>query len=467
MQFLRNLVDKQRKLYHGKDSKFHKVWPLFDALETFLFAPDFRAGKKGVHVRDYVDLKRVMNSVIIAMVPCLLWAIWNTGAQHFGAIQNMMTTGAMAAGDYTTGWLQGLLGAPDLGAETISTFDTIVFGLQRMLPIIVVSYGVGLAIEGLFCVIRKEEVSEGYLVSGMLIALIVPASTPLWQLAIGVAFSVVLGKEVFGGTGMNIFNPAMMVRAFLFFAFPAQMSGDTVWVAGNTAPKGVPGNLIDGYSEPTALALVKNLKTDTVYNSEEAIAAAKAAGETLEPTVTTFRDIAGNVIEKDGVSEFLTNSYQHADLFFGNIPGSAGEMSKLMVLIGAAVLLITGVGSWRVMLAGVVGMLGAGFAVPVMAEMTGLPLTAPMYLAPWEHLICGGFLFGIVFMATDPVSSPETNIGKWIYGILIGVFTVLVRMINPAYPEGTMLAILLLNAFAPTIDHFVIAANMKRRALRS
>ena len=429
MQFLRNLVDKQRKLYHAKDSKFHKVWPLFDAMETFLFAPDFRAGKKGVHVRDYVDLKRVMNSVILAMVPCLLWAFWNTGAQHFHAVQNLIAGGQMVAGDYVTGWLQGLLGAPDVAAETISSYDTIVFGLQRMLPIVIVSYGVGLAIEGLFCIIRKEEVSEGYLVSGMLIALIVPASTPLWQLAIGVAFAVVLGKEVFGGTGMNIFNPAMMVRAFLFFAFPAQMSGDAVWVAGNTSPVGVPGNLIDGYSEPTALALVKT------------------AGE--------------------NASELLVAQYSHMDLFLGNMPGSAGEMSKLMVLIGAAVLLITGVGSWRVMVAGVIGMLGAAFFVPIMAEASGLPMSGGMYLQPWEHLLCGGFLFGIVFMATDPVSSPETNIGKWVYGLLIGVFTILVRMINPAYPEGAMLAILLLNAFAPTIDHFVVAANMKRRLKRS
>ena len=433
MKFLRNLIDKQRKLYHAKDSKFHKVWPLFDAMETFLFAPDFRAGKKGVHMRDYVDLKRVMNSVILAMVPCLLWAFWNTGAQHFAAVGQLIADGNMVAGDYVTGWLQGILGAPDLAAEVTSASDTIIFGLQRMLPLVIVSYGVGLSIEGLFCVIRKEEVSEGYLVSGMLIALIVPPSTPLWQLAIGVAFAVVLGKEVFGGTGMNIFNPAMLVRAFLFFAFPAQMSGDAVWVAGNTSPSGVPGNLIDGYSEPTALALVKT------------------AGENASELLATYAD----------------GMYSHANLFFGHIPGSAGEMSKLAVLIGAFVLLATGVGNWRTMVAGVIGMLGAAFMVPIMAEASGLPMTGPMYLEPWEHLICGGFLFGIVFMATDPVSSPESNIGKWIYGILIGVITILVRMINPAYPEGTMLAILLLNAFAPTIDHFVVAANMKRRLKRS
>jgi Na+-transporting NADH:ubiquinone oxidoreductase subunit B len=437
VQFLRNLIDKQRKLYHGEGTKFHKVWPLFDALETFLFAPDFRAGPKRVHVRDYVDLKRVMNSVILAMVPCLLWAIWNNGVQHFDAVTAMIASGEMAADGYTTGWLQGVLGAPVLGLEAgVSPYDTVVFGLQRMVPLIVVSYGVGLMIEGLFSVIRKEEVSEGYLVSGMLIALIVPASTPLWQLAIGVAFSVVLGKEVFGGTGMNIFNPAMMVRAFLFFAFPAQMSGDAVWVAGNTSPSGVPGNLIDGYSEPTALAVAK---------------AAVTNGEAASAALATYAD----------------GAYSHANLFFGNIPGSAGEMSKLMVLIGAAVLLVTGVGSWRTMLGGVVGMLGAAFLVPILAESGGLLSDASLHLAPWEHLLCGGFLFGIVFMATDPVSSPETNIGKWIYGVLIGVFTILVRMINPAYPEGTMLAILLLNAFAPTIDHFVVASNIKRRLARA
>lgn len=434
MQFLRNLVEKQRKLYHAKDSKFHKVWPLFDAFETFLFAPDFRAGKSRVHVRDYVDLKRVMNNVILAMTPCLLWAIWNTGYQHFEAIGRMVASGDMAIADYSLGWLQSLLGGPELASENWASFyDEVVFGLQRMLPLLIVSYGVGLGIEMMFSVIRKEEVSEGYLVSGMLIALIVPPSTPLWQLAIGVAFSVVLGKEVFGGTGMNIFNPAMMVRAFLFFAFPAQMSGDTVWVAGNTSPGSTPGNLIDGFSEPTALAVVKQ------------------AGENASEALTGYGD----------------GMYSHTSLFFGTIPGSCGEMSKLCVLLGAFWILWTGVGSWRTMLAGVLGMLGGGLLLPVLAEAGGMQMTGPMYVAPWEHLLMGGFLFGVVFMATDPVSSPETNIGKWIYGVLIGVVTVMVRMINPAYPEGTMLAILLLNAFAPTIDHFVVAANIKRRLARA
>ncbi len=422
MQFLRNLIEKQKKLYHGKDSRFHKVWPLFDAFETFLFAPDHRTGSSRVHVRDYVDLKRVMNTVIVALLPCLLWAIWNAGAQHFHAIAGLMQAGKLRADTYVAGWLQGIF-APNVIAP--SAQDTIVFGLQRMLPILVVSYGAGLGIEMLFSVIRKEEVSEGYLVSGMLIALIVPASIPLWQLAMGVAFAVVLGKEVFGGTGMNIFNPAMMVRAFLFFAFPGQMSGDMVWVAGNQSPIGVPGSLIDGYSAPTALAVVKVATTDA--------------------------------------SSALASVYSHSDLFFGNIPGSAGEMSKLCVLLGAFWLVFTGVGSWRVMVAGVLSMLASAFLMKTLGGAT----TGPISLQPYEHLLCGGFLFGIVFMATDPVSSPETSTGKWIYGALVGFVTILVRTINPAYPEGTMLAILLLNAFAPGIDHFVVAANIKRRMARA
>ena len=426
MQFLRNLIEKQRKLYHEKDSKFHKLWPLFDAFETFLFAPEHRAGKSRVHVRDYVDLKRVMNTVILAMLPCLLWAIWNAGAQHFHAIEGLMKAGKVTADTYVHGWLQSIF-APTLGGVT--GFDYVIFGLQRMLPILIVSYGVGLGIEMIFSVIRKEEVSEGYLVSGMLIALIVPASIPLWQLAIGVAFAVVLGKEVFGGTGMNVFNPAMLVRAFLFFSFAAQMSGDMVWVAGNQSPTGVPGSLIDGFSQPTALAVVKQ----ATGNASEALAA-----------------------YGDGM-------FSHANLFFGNIPGSAGEMSKFCILLGAFWLVFTGVGSWRVMLGGVLGLLASAF---LMKTFSGA-VTGPISLAPYEQLLCGGFLFGIVFMATDPVSSPETATGKWIYGALVGFVTILVRTINPAYPEGTMLAILLLNAFAPGIDHFVVAANIKRRMARA
>jgi Na+-transporting NADH:ubiquinone oxidoreductase subunit B len=433
VQFLRKLIEKQRRLYHDKDSRFHKVWPLFEAIETFLFAPDHRTersafGKCAVHVRDYADLKRVMNTVIVSLLPCLLWAIWNTGAQHFHAIAGLIDAGKLSADTYVAGWLQWVF-SPNVTAPT--AFDTIVFGLQRMLPILIVSYGVGLGIEVVFSVIRKEEVSEGYLVSGMLIALIVPASIPLWQLALGVAFGVVIGKEVFGGTGMNIFNPAMLVRAFLFFAFAAQMSGDMVWVAGNHSPGGVPGSLIDGWSAPTALAV------------------AKASG-TLEVPVAASQAL-------------LDKGFTHWDMFFGNMAGSAGEMNKLCVLLGAFWLVFTGVGSWRVMVAGVLGLLASAF---LMKTLSGAG-TGPISLQPYEHLLCGGFLFGIVFMATDPVSSPETNLGKWIYGALIGFVTILVRLINPAFPEGTMLAILLMNAFAPCIDHFVVAANIRRRMARS
>ena len=418
---MQRLINKARKLYHAPNAPLHKVWPMFDALETFLLTPDNTAGKMGPHVRDYIDLKRTMALVIVALVPCLLWAIWNAGHQHFLALASIAGDGGAKA--YASGWLQGFwfgadyaphLAAPGFGAK-------MVFGLQRMLPIIFVSYFVGLNIEAVFSIIRKEEVSEGYLVSGMLIALIVPASIPLWQLAIAVAFAVVIAKEAFGGTGMNIFNPAMITRAFLFFAFPAQMSGDSVWVAGNNA-----NHLIDGFAKPTALAVAKSAP-------------------------------AGHA------SEALHGAYSTSDMFFGCIPGSAGEMSKLCVLLGAAVLILTGIGSWRVMLGGVLGLLATGF---IMNATLGSTWQGCYFDNPMDHLFVGGFLFGIVFMATDPVSSPETNTAKWIYGVGVGVVTILVRTINPAYPEGTMLSVLLLNAFAPTIDHFVVRANIKRRLAR-
>ncbi|MFO1051213.1 MAG: NADH:ubiquinone reductase (Na(+)-transporting) subunit B [Planctomycetota bacterium] len=414
MSFVKNSIEKLRKLYAEPGSRFHKFWPAFDAMETFLLTPSHVTPKQGPHVRDYVDLKRAMTMVIIGLLPCLLWAIYNTGAQHFAAIGGK---GGADAANYAAGWLQSIF-APNLAAPGL--FDKVIFGLQRMLPILIVSYGVGLGVEMIFSIVRKEEVSEGYLVSGMLIALIVPASIPLWQLAVAVILAVVLGKEVFGGTGMNIFNPAMLVRAFLFFAFAAQMSGDAVWVAGNNA-----AHMIDGFSQATPLAIVK-------------------------PTTVV-----------DASAE-LAKHYSHWQLFVGDIPGSAGETSKLCVLLGAAWLLFTGVASWRVMVGGLIGLLGAAFAMKLAMPSHG----GTMGLAPFEHLLVGGFLFGLVFMATDPVSSPETQRGKWIYGILIGVVTVLVRTINPAYPEGTMLSILLLNAFAPTIDHFIVAANIRRRKVR-
>ena len=407
MQFLRNLVDKQRKLYHGPDSPLHKFWPLLDAGETFLFSPGTKTPASGPHVRDYIDLKRTMWTVIIALLPCVLFSIYNTGYQHF------LATGALA--ESTTG-------------------DIVWYGLLTMLPIIVVSYVVGLGIEGIFAVVRKEEVSEGYLVTGILIALIVPPSIPLWQLALGVAFSVILCKEVFGGTGMNIFNPALMTRAFLFFAFAGQMSGSKVWVAGDGAH-----GLVDGFSSATPLAAAAESQLTAGHTESEGLSLVETADQAI-------KDVQGADLS-------------WADLFWGFCSGSAGETSAFCVLIGALILLVTGIASWRVMVAGVIGLFGVGWVMNVFyGHLDGISSLPPHY-----HLVMGGFAFGIVFMATDPVSSPETNTGKWVYGLLIGGLTVLVRAVNPAYPEGTMLAILLMNAFAPTIDHFVVAANVRRR----
>jgi Na+-transporting NADH:ubiquinone oxidoreductase subunit B len=436
MQFLRKFVDRSRKLYHEPGSKFHKLWPLFDANETFLFTPDHRAPRSGPHVRDYNDLKRTMMAVIFAMTPCLLWAFYNTGYQHFAALASMPAEGSA----YTSGWLQGILFgggyAPD--ASHPGLFDCVVFGLQRMLPILIVSYGVGLSIEVGFSIWRQEEVSEGYLVSGMLIALIVPPSIPLWQLAVAVAFSVVLCKEIFGGTGMNVFNVAMMARAFLFFSYAGQMSGDTVWVAGNDAGPGGT-SIIDGFSAPTALA---------------AAAHAKLSGNHIDLSAGGFYDTAA-----DAVSQQVGS---WSDLFFGLVPGSAGETSTFCVLLGALFLVVTGVGSWRTMLSGFFGLFVMAVVMNTFAgDLDGIGGY------PWEwHLVSGGFAFGIVFMATDPVTSPESDLGKWIYGFLIGAITVLVRAVNPAYPEGMMLAVLLLNAFAPAIDYFIIQASVRRRKVR-
>lgn len=448
MKLLRTLIDKQRKLYHAPDSKLHKVWPLFDAMETFLFTPDHRTGRQGPHVRDYVDLKRVMWTVIVALIPCLLWSIYNTGHQHFAAL-----AAAGAAGGYQAGWLQGLLFGADYApnAAAAGFADVVVFGLQRMLPIVFVSYFVGLNIEALFCILRKEEVSEGYLVSGMLIALIVPPSIPLWQLALAVAFSVVLVKEVFGGTGMNVFNVALMARAFLFFGYPAQISGDFVWVAGNNS-----AHLIDGFSKATPLAV-------------GAAAKLQAAHPDLAGATETVHNGVQFLVDGKGAKYFATASdavreagYSWWDMFVGLIPGSAGETSALCILLGAFWLVFTGVGSWRTMLAGCLGLLGGAVLMNLFAgRLDGIGS-----LAAADHFVMGGFLFAIVFMATDPVTCPETNRGKWVYGLLVGVITILVRAVNPAYPEGAMLSILLLNAFAPTIDHFVVAANMRRRSKR-
>jgi Na+-transporting NADH:ubiquinone oxidoreductase subunit B len=361
----------------------------FEAIETFLFVPD-RVTTGRVHIRDANDMKRTLIIVLLAMVPALLFGIWNTGYQHFLA----------------------------LGVEAVF-WQMVWFGFLKILPLIIVSYVVGLGIEIAFAQMRGHEVAEGYFVTGMLIPLVMPADVPLWMVAVATVFAVVIGKEVFGGTGMNILNPALVARAFLFFAYPSHMSGDKVWIAGLTNGTGV----VDGFSGSTIL------------------------GQAAQ-NATTF---------VNGLGE----PYTTWDMFLGTIPGSIGETSTLAILIGAAILILTGVGSWKVILSvfaggAVMGLLLNAFAVN---EFMALPF--------WNHLLLGGFAFGAVFMATDPVTAAQTERGKWIYGFLIGLLAILIRVLNPAYPEGVMMAILLMNVFAPLIDHYVIESNIRRRLKRA
>ena len=384
MNGLRNFVDKIKPTFE-KGGKLGFLHSTFDAFETFLFVPN-TVTRRGAHVRDCVDLKRVMIMVVIALVPAMLFGIWNTGYQH-----------SLAFGLNWGFW------------------NIVLYGLVKVLPLYIVSYLVGLGIEFVSAQIQGHEVNEGYLVSGMLIPLIVPVDVPLWTLAIAVAFAVIIGKEVFGGTGMNIWNPALLTRAFLFFSYPSMMSGDTVWTGGVTRfmNEGVAfqaGNgLVDGFSGATPLA------NPTLEN--------------LQPQLT--------------------------DMILGTIPGSVGETSVIAILLGAALLLWTGVASWKIMVSSVLGGLAIGY-LGYAVGATDLP--------GYYQLVMGGFLFGTVFMATDPVTSAQTECGKWIYGFLVGALAVTVRIWNPGYPEGMMLAILLMNTFAPLIDHYVIEGSIKRRA---
>ena len=371
MNGLRKFVDKIKPTFE-KGGKLGFLHSTFDAFETFLFVPN-TVTRRGAHVRDCVDLKRVMIMVVIALVPAMLFGIWNTGYQYYNAtVENF---------------------------DAAANFWPIVgYGLLKVLPLYIVSYLVGLGIEFVSAQIKGHEVNEGYLVSGMLIPLIVPVDIPLWMLAIAVAFAVIIGKEVFGGTGMNIWNPALLTRAFLFFSYPAQMSGDKVWIA-------------DGITGATPLA------TPSIAGLEAA-------------------------------------DYSVCDMIIGTIPGSVGETSVIAILLGALLLIGTGVASWKIMFSSVLGGLAIGY-LGYAAGATDLP--------GWYQLIMGGFLFGTVFMATDPVTSAQTEKGKWIYGFLVGALAVTVRLWNPGYPEGMMLAILLMNTFAPLIDHYVIEGSIKRR----
>lgn len=383
---LRSLIDKIKPNFQ-KGGKLEKLHSTFDALETFLFVPN-KVTTKGSQIRDAVDLKRIMSIVIFALVPALLWGMFNVGYQHARAIGEVDT--------WT--WLQ-MFG----------------FGAIKVLPIVVVSYASGLGVEFIAAQIRGHEVNEGFLVSGMLIPLIMPVDAPLWMVAVSTIFAVIFGKEVFGGTGMNIFNPALIARAFMFFAYPSKISGDFVWIAGLS--EGKAAGIVDGFSGATPLANAK--------------------------------------------AEMIDKLPSLHDLFFGLMPGSIGETSKFAILIGAIILIWTGVASWRIMLSVFAG----GAVMGLIGNAIGL--NAYMELPFYYHFVLGGFAFGAVFMATDPVTGTQTEKGKWIYGFLIGFMAVLIRIFNPAYPEGMMLSILLMNTFAPLIDHYVVEANIKRRLKRA
>lgn len=382
MKLLRNYIDKIKPNYE-KGGKREKWLSVFESFETFLYVPG-AVTKKGAHIRDATDLKRTMTVVVLALVPALLFGMWNTGFWHFESIGEADTT----------------------------LWGNFWYGFLKILPLIVVSYGVGLGVEFIFVYIRGHEINEGFLVSGLLIPMIVPVDVPLWQLAVATVFAVIIGKEAFGGTGMNILNPALLARAFLFFAYPSKMSGDTIWISGLTKGEGV----VDGFSGATGLA--------------------EAAAGAMDKVPSTW------------------------DMFIGFMPGSIGETSTLAILIGAAFLLFTGIGSFRIMASVFAGGLIMGLIFNAFA------VNPYMELHAYKHLLLGGFAFGAVFMATDPVTASQTKNGKIIYGLLIGVLAVLIRVLNPAYPEGMMLAILLMNVFAPLIDHYNVQGNIKRRLKR-
>ena len=397
----------KNKLHEIKERlKGKKVAPAFNALHTFLYTPN-ETTHSGGHVRVADDLKRTMNTVITALIPVLIFGMFNAGYQHYSAV------------DAANGTPRTL----DIFGNFL-TFDNFWMGALTVLPLVVVSYGVGLAVEFVFAVIKGHEVEEGYLVTGMLVPLIVPVDTPLWMLAVAVVFGVVIGKEVFGGTGMNILNPALTIRAFLFFAYPTWMSGDKVWVHEAVERAGT----VDAIS-----------------------------GET----------ILGYLAQGRG-SEY---SYSISEMFFGFIPGSVGETSTFLILLGGLFLVFTKIASWRIMLSAILGALTMGLIFNGVVDAGWITESSKFYglmsFAFWQHLIVGGLAFGIVYMATDPVTGSQTNKGKWYYGFFIGFISVLIRVFNPAYPEGVFLAILLMNVFAPTIDHYVVQGNIKKRLKRA
>ena len=379
MKLVKNILESVKPLF-VEGGKLEKMYPAYDAFETFLFVPDHTT-KSGSHIRDAVDLKRTMAFVVLSLIPCIIFGMWNIGDQYYSAI-----------------------------SEESNFLNSLIFGFWKFLPLLAVSYAVGLSVEFAFAISRGHSVNEGYLVTGMLIPLIMPVDVPLWMLAVSVIFAVVIGKEVFGGTGMNILNPALTARAFLFFAYPSYMSGDKVWVHGAGA---------DGYSGETILGA-----------------------------------LASNTASWDNLK------WNFNDALIGYIPGSVGETSFIAIIIGALILIFSGVGSWRIILSTFLG----GYLTALLFNLWGVNflMSTPAHI----HLLIGGFAFGAVFMSTDPVSGSQTNKGKIIYGLLIGFFAIVIRVFNPAYPEGMMLAILLMNVFAPLIDHYIVDANIKNRLKR-
>ncbi len=415
MKLLRELQDKQYELLFKKGKPLEKLFPLYEANDTFLYTPG-EVTKGASHVRDGLDLKRMMITVVAALGLCMLMAMYNTGYQAFRAIE-----GGAGALDV---WQTNLYVTMGWEFTTSSPMGCLLYGSFFYIPIYLVTLMAGGLFEALFAIVRKHEINEGFLVTSALFPLILAPTTPLWQVALGISFGVVVAKEMFGGVGMNFLNPALAARAFLFFAYPVQISGDKVWIAAQTGP--------DGYSGATLLARA----ADGLQNVETGVAS--------------------------GLYALQESGFTWWDAFLGRIPGSMGETSTLFCLLGAAVLIATRIGSWRTMAGCVVGSFGMVLILNAVGSETN-----PFFDVPfWWHWVLGGFAFGAVFMATDPVTSAFTENGKLIYGFCIGVLGILIRVINPAYPEGWMLAILFMNMFAPLIDHYMIQANIRRRAAR-
>ncbi len=416
MKLLRRILDKQARHFEP-GGRFERFYPLYEAPDTFLYTPG-KTTAGAAHVRDALDLKRLMMTVVVALVPCVLMAMWNTGRQIHLAVAG----GAAPLSNWRTDAME-MMG---LSFDATSLLANTVHGALYYVPVLVVTFAVGGAWEGLFAVVRRHDVNEGFLVTGMLFPLVLPPTIPLWQVAVGISFGVVVGKEIFGGTGYNVLNPALTARVFLFFAYPAQISGDAVWIAAGTS------SAPDGYSGATALGEIA----------------------VLEP-------VEGSDAPLDGLTA-IEGKVSWMQAFLGDIPGSMGETSALACLIGAAILIATGIGSWRIMVAATAGTAAISLLLNLMASPTNAMLSVPFH---W-HIVLGGWAFGIVFMATDPVSAAQTNRGRYIYGFLVGVLAILIRTINPAFPEGVMLGILFMNLFAPLIDHYVLKANIKRRQAR-